>query len=181
MATKHLNIIYGKEECVLQIFPGTESEALSQAVKGRFQLGDSDFYLTEPTFNNTVALSTSLPDEFTVILHSGKNPTPVIKEHENTEDDVTDSESDESVSWGGSPEYSEHEDDDQEDVKKDKEDENMQEVIKRRRLSSCSSSKIFSYIPRPPSPPRSRCAHVGKTPIPPPPVARNVILSAKSK
>ena len=181
MTSKQLNIIYCKEKIVLEYFPGTECDALMQTIKGRFQLDHSSFYLTEPTFNNVVPLSSSLPDEFTVIVHSVKHPTPAIKEHEDTVDDVTDSESGESVTWGGSPESSEHEDDDEEDVKKDKEDENMQEVIKKRRSSSRSSRKIFCYVPRPPSPPRSRYAYIGKTRIPPPPVARHVILSAKSK
>ena len=176
MTSKQLNIIYCKEKIVLEYFTGTECDALMQTIKGRFQLDHSSFYLTEPKSNKVVALSSSMPDKFTVIVHSVKHPNPDIEEHDNTEDEVTDSESGESaVTWGGSPEYSEHEDDFKEDVKKYKDDENMQEVIKRRRLSSSSSSEIFSYIPRPPSPPRSRC------PIPPPPVARNVKLSAKSE
>ena len=181
MAKKSLNIIYSGKQHVFEYNAGTEFEAFMQTIKGFFQLGDSNIHLTNPETRNVVILSSNLADATTVILHAATHPEPDIEEHEDTADDATDSESGESVTWGGSPESPEHEDDDEEDVKKDKEDENMQEVIKRRRLSSCSSSKIFSYIPRPPSPPRSRCAHVGKTPIPPPPVARNVILSAKSK
>merc|ERR1711897_106723 len=123
MTAKRLNIICCKEQDVLQYFPGTKTDALIHAVMGRFQLDHSTFYLREPTFNNVVPLSSSLPDEFTVIVHSVKNPAPAlagdrdaIKEHENTVDDVMDSESDEDISWGGSQESSEHEDDDEEDV-----------------------------------------------------------------
>ena len=188
MTAKRLNIICCEEQCVLQYFPGTETDALIHAVMGRFRLDHSIFYLKEPTFNNVVPLSSTLPDDFTVIVHAVTIPAPAlagdcdaIKENEKTVDDVMDDGTDEDISWGGSQESQEHEDDDEEDVKKEEEDKDMREVIKKRRLGSRSSRKIFCNVPRPPSPPSYRCAYSRENRIPPPPVARNVILSAKSK
>ena len=176
MTSKQLNLIYCKEHIVLEYFTGTECEALMQTIKGRFQLDHSSIYLTEPESNNVVVLSSSMPDKFTVIVHSVKHPKPDIEEHDNTEDESTTSVYGETtVSWPGSSEHSSHEDDLKENMKeKYKDDGKMETVTKRQRLISSSSSEIFSHVPRPPSPPRSRC------PIPPPPIARNVIFRAKS-
>ena len=183
MTKKQFNVIYCKEHIVLEYFTGTECEALMQTIKGRFQLDHSSIYLTEPESNNVVVLPSSIPDKFTVIVHSVKHPKPDIEENDNTEDESTTSEYGEtSVSWPGPSEHSSHEDDFKQDVKKYKEDENMQEVIKRRRLSSSSSSEIVSRVPRPPSPPpRYRCVHSDGTPIPPPPVALKAQLSPNKK
>ena len=176
MAKKSLNIIYSGTQHVFEYNAGTECEAFMQTIKGFFQLGDSNIHLTNPETRNVVILSSNLADATTVMLHAATHPEPDIEEHDSTEDESTTSEDGEtSVSWPGPSEHSSHEDDFKQDVKKYKEDENMQEVIKRRRLSSSSSSGIFSHIPLPPAPPRTRC------PTPPPPVARNVKLSAKSE
>ena len=127
--------------------------------------------------------SSNLPDGTTVILHTAKDPKPDIEEHENTVDDITDSESGESVSWGGSPESSSHEDDLKENMKKKYEDKGQMETIaKRQRLISSSSSEIFSHVPLPPLPPaRCRCVRDDGIPIPPPPVARKVRLNQNTK
>ena len=183
MAKKHLNVIYSEEHIVLEYAAGTECQAFMQTIKGRFQLDESSFYLTNPESNNLVVLSSSLPDASTVILHSAKHPKPDIEEHDSTEDESTTSEDGEtSVSWPKPSEHSSHEDDFKQDVKKYKKDENMQEVIKRRRLSSSSSSEIVSRVPRPPSPPpRYRRVHSDGTPIPPPPIALKAQLSPNKK
>ena len=183
MAKKHLNVIYSGEQFVLEYSAGTECEAFMQTIKGRFQLGNSSIYLTDPESNNVVVLSSNLPDASTVILHSAKHPKPDIEEHDNTEDESTTSEYGETtVSWPGSSDHSSHEDDFKQDVEKYEEDENMEEVIKRQRLTSSSSSEIFNHIPCPPLPPaRCRCVHGDGTPIPPPPVAHKVRLNPNTK
>ena len=104
-----------------------------------------------------------------------------IKVSVNAVDDVMDCETEEEVIWPGSEESQEHEDEDEEDVKKEEEDKDMQEGIKKRRSGSRSSRMISSFIPRPPSPPRSRCGYFRNTPIPPPPFARSVVLNARPK
>ena len=125
MTAKRLNIICCEEQCVLQYFPGTETAALIHAVMGRFRLGHSTFYLKEPTFNNVVPLSSTLPDDFTVIVHAVNIPAPalawdrdVIKESEKTVDDVMDCETEEEIIWLGSDESHEHEDEDEKESQK---------------------------------------------------------------
>ena len=120
MTAKRLNIICCEEQCVLQYFPGTETDALIHAVMGRFQLDHSNFYLKEPTFNNVVPLSSTLPDDFTVIVHAVNISAPAlawdrdaIKESVNAVDDVMDCETEEEVIWPGSEESQEHEDEDE--------------------------------------------------------------------
>ena len=180
MAKKSLNIIYSGTQHVLEYNAGTECEAFMQTIKGRFQLGNSSIYLTNPESNNVVVLSSNLPDATTVILHAATHPEPDIEEHG---DDTTDSESGESVTWGGSPESSSHEDDLKENTKEKYEDEGqMETVTKRQRLISSSSSEIFSRVPCPPSPPpRYRWVYGDGIPIPPPPIARKAQLNPNTK
>ena len=179
MAKKSLNIIYSGTQHVFEYNAGTECEAFMQTIKGFFQLGDSNIHLTNPETRNVVILSSNLADATTVILHAATHPEPDIEEHD---DDTTDSESGESITWGASPKSSSHEDDLKENTEEYQDEGKMETVTKRQRLISSSSSEIVSRVPRPPSPPpRYRCVHSDGTPIPPPPVALKVQLSPNKK
>ena len=142
MAAKRLNVICCGEKCVLRYFPGTETAALVHAVTARFRLGHSSFYLSEPALDDVVPLSSTLPDDFTVIVHAVNISAPAlawdrdaIKESVNAVDDVMDCETEEEVIWPGSEESQEHEDEDEEDVEKEEEDKDMQQKCKNRTFS----------------------------------------------
>ena len=120
MAAKRLNVICCGEKCVLRYFPGTETAALVHAVTARFRLGHSSFYLSEPALDDVVPLSSTLPNDFIVIVHAVNISAPAlawdrdaIKVSVNAVDDVMDRETEEEVIWPGSEESQEHEDEDE--------------------------------------------------------------------
>ena len=78
MAAKRLNVICCGEKCVLRYFPGIETAALVHAVTARFRLGHSSFYLSEPALDDVVPLSSTLPNDFTVIVHAVNISAPAL-------------------------------------------------------------------------------------------------------